>query len=398
MSVIEELSLHSGRSDHEARQLTPADVPTEEGEMSLEQPSPQPNNDQAVPTIGLDSLRIEDLGTLATRDSIENIDDPVKEAESVGSTPRACPRVSTESCEKLSPEDDELQSPRPFHKWMRSLQRKARQRRSLRGLISGTLPRWIPGNEYGGDTSPRSSSHHQSSSSGSSFRFVSAVRSASVSLASVSIVTRSKRNMALSQCVSRTDRSSRASVSGPRVSEDSAMHENTDAIDAAATERSLQRRRILEELISTEEGYIGDVRFLMNVSHRAFDFDPFMPTSIQVYVTILASLPSLCMGLRSSINQNLTEIIELHEEILGDLHRVVPHSEYTQLEVPCCVTGSTNQAPSAVRGHRRWDSLDGAQGRNNRGTWLQRVPGMLSEPQVVAEVSKVFAKKVSKAP
>jgi hypothetical protein len=37
-------------------------------------------------------------------------------------------------------------------------------------------------------------------------------------------------------------------------------------IDVAAIERSLQRRRILEELISTEEGYIGDVRFLMNVS------------------------------------------------------------------------------------------------------------------------------------
>jgi hypothetical protein len=36
-------------------------------------------------------------------------------------------------------------------------------------------------------------------------------------------------------------------------------------MDPATIERSLQRRRILEELISTEESYIGDVRFLMNV-------------------------------------------------------------------------------------------------------------------------------------
>ncbi|KAJ6445632.1 membrane-associating domain-containing protein [Purpureocillium lavendulum] len=101
-------------------------------------------------------------------------------------------------------------------------------------------------------------------------------------------------------------RSSRASISGPRLSEESVMAEEGEALDTAALERALQRRRILDELISTEEGYIGDVRFLGNV-----------------YVTILASLPTLCMGLRASINQNLTEIIELHEEILGDLHRVM---------------------------------------------------------------------------
>ncbi|PHH87009.1 hypothetical protein CDD83_9425 [Cordyceps sp. RAO-2017] len=116
-----------------------------------------------------------------------------------------------------------------------------------------------------------------------------------------------------------------------------------DVVDAAATERAMQRRRVLEELIDTEEAYIGDVRFLMNV-----------------YLTILASLPSMCTGLRSSINKNLTEIVELHEEILGELHRAVPHSEYTQPQ------------------------------------WLQSVPGMLAEPQVVAEVSKVFAKKMNR--
>lgn len=36
-------------------------------------------------------------------------------------------------------------------------------------------------------------------------------------------------------------------------------------IDLEAAERAIQRRRILEEIISTEEGYIGDIRFLINV-------------------------------------------------------------------------------------------------------------------------------------
>lgn len=400
MSVVEPPSSSLRSSIHGSRQSSQADAPIEEEDMGLGENSPQPDNDRDVPTSGLDNLRIQGIDTLETSDSIENIGDTLKAPGSAEGTIRAYPRVSIEPCDKPTqnpPQDDQLPSPRPFQKWMRSLHRKARQRPSLWGSTPGTLPRWFSGHEHGVDASPRSSFHRQSSSSGSSFRFVSAVRSASVSLASVSIVARSKRNTALSQCVSRTDRSSRASMSGLRVSEDSAMHDNTDAIDAASTERSLQRRRILEELISTEEGYIGDVRFLMNVSRGAFDSKTAMLRNIQVYVTILASLPSLCMGLRSSINQNLTEIVELHEEILGELHRVVPHSEYTQLEVPSCVPNSTDQAPAGVQEHRRWASLDAAPGRNIRQAWLQSVPGMLSEPQVAAEVSKVFAKKVSKA-
>jgi hypothetical protein len=137
----------------------------------------------------------------------------------------------------------------------------------------------------------------------------------------------------------------------------------------------LQRRRILEELIETEEGYIGDVRFLMNV-----------------YVTILASLPTLSPGLRSSINQNLTDIVELHETLLGDLHRVVPHSEYTQLDVTPPIGSSSD------RGHKRWRSLDAVPEDKVGLNWLQAIPGMTSEPQVAAEVAKVFSKKVRSPP
>ncbi|RCI11507.1 hypothetical protein L249_7270 [Ophiocordyceps polyrhachis-furcata BCC 54312] len=296
---------------------------------------------------------IQGIETLETSPSIENIGDTLRYAAPL-------PLASVEECSQ-EPQDQEPRLTRPFHRWVRSFHRKAKRRPSLWTADGAVL-------------SPPPS--RMSSSSGSSFRFVSAVRSASVSLASVSIVTRSRRNTALSRCVSRTERSSRASASGPRASEDSAVFDKTDVIDVAAVERSMQRRRILEELISTEEGYIGDVRFLMNV-----------------YVTILASLPAMCMGLRSSINKNLADIVELHEEILGELHRAVPHSEYTQPQ------GSYNVASLAIAetpGHRRWASVDGALERRRRVSWLQKTPGMLADPQVVAEVSKIFAKKMNR--
>ncbi|RDA88021.1 hypothetical protein CP532_3402, partial [Ophiocordyceps camponoti-leonardi (nom. inval.)] len=331
------------------------DSPGAEGDLTEErdivfQPASQSSQDE--------KLRIQGIETLDTSPSIENIGDTLHYAVPL-------PLTSVEEHSKDSqdnePQDQEPRLTRPFHKWVRSFHRKARRRPSLWTADGAVL-------------SPPPS--RMSSSSGSSFRFVSAVRSASVSLASVSIVTRSRRNTALSRCMSRTERSSRASASGPRASEDSAIPDKTEVIDVAAVERSMQRRRILEELISTEEGYIGDVRFLMNV-----------------YVTILASLPAMCMGLRSSINKNLADIVELHEEILGELHRAVPHSEYTQ------PPGSYNVASLAVAetpGHRRWASVDGGLERRRRVSWLQKTPGMLADPQVVAEVSKIFAKKMNR--
>ncbi|KAL7820389.1 Dbl homology domain-containing protein [Trichoderma aethiopicum] len=271
---------------------------------------------------------------------------------------------------------EQLRTERPFHKWMRTIHRRARHRHTLSDQGIGSLR---PPSETGvhSRTFPWKGTQHRHSSSESSFAFVAAVRSASASLASVSAVARSRRTTRRSQGFSTTERSSRASISGPRASEDSGFLENQSLADLAAIERSLQRRKVLEELISTEEGYIGDVRFLMNV-----------------YVTILAALPSICVGLRSSINRNLTEIVKLHEEILGELHRVVPHSEYTQADLAPSLSPSAN--PDCLLTHRRWSSLGAIPEQNVKARWLLKAPGMLSDPQVAAEVSKVFAKKISR--
>ncbi|KAK4230517.1 hypothetical protein QBC38DRAFT_507374 [Podospora fimiseda] len=262
---------------------------------------------------------------------------------------------------------------KPFQRWIKTFQKRTMRRQEMSASDGDLTPGFF---DSEGRTSMTWESSHHRQSSDSSFGFVAAVKSASISLTNVSVFTRSRRNtLRSSRGHSRTDRSSRASVSGARLSEDSVCPERQMILDPAVMERSLQRRRILEELITTEESYIGDVRFLMNV-----------------YVTILAALPTLPSGLRASINQNLTDIVELHEEMLGELHRAVPHSEYTQLDIPAQPPPVT----PGIRGHQRWRSLDAVPEDKDSLSWLRDVPGMLSEPQTAAEVAKIFSKKMNR--
>ncbi|KAL9575272.1 hypothetical protein ACKAV7_000634 [Fusarium commune] len=145
-------------------------------------------------------------------------------------------------------------------------------------------------------------------------------------------------------------------------------------IDVAAIQRSLRRRQIIEELINTEESYIGDIRFL-----------------IHTYINLLAALPTLPERLRSSINHNLDQILQLHEEILGELHRVVPDSEYSQADHLIISSLKLNNPKT---GHRRWPSLDMVPGDQGSLQLLEKEPGVLSEPQVAADAAKIFSKRI----
>ncbi|KEY67517.1 hypothetical protein S7711_02437 [Stachybotrys chartarum IBT 7711] len=273
----------------------------------------------------------------------------------------------------------DIESKKPFQRWMRSLHRRTKRRPPLDELHRDNSCELLRPDDRHSPSMMAPSGHHRNSSSGSSFRFVSAVRSASVSLASMSAVTRSRRNTARSHCLSQTNRSSRASLSMPRASEDSAvLDELTGLLDAAATERALQRRRILNELISTEESYVGDVRFLLNV-----------------YITILASLPTLPTGLRSTINRNLAEVVELHEEILQELRRIMPDAEHVEARLAVMSNGRVLDCNSYAHNHRHRTSLDVVPEGGRASTWGQQTQETPSSPQEVAEVAKVFARKVN---
>jgi hypothetical protein len=149
----------------------------------------------------------------------------------------------------------------PFNKWIRNLHRRATQRRETANCdidnsgCEGELFRF-PNQQL--------RSRHKKSSSGSSSAFVTAVKSASISIASFSIAPRSRKTEASSRHL-RTDRSSKTSNVG-RLSEDSSYIARGIIIDQAVTNRLLQRRHVLEEIITTEESYVADVKFLMNVN------------------------------------------------------------------------------------------------------------------------------------
>ncbi|KAM0281922.1 hypothetical protein ACHAQH_003267 [Verticillium albo-atrum] len=320
----------------------------------------------------LDGLHIEGVDVLNTLDSMTafsiplNDDDVHRSAGGYSQLPNG-----QAMCHTQAPSDNRLlEDGIPFRKWMKALHRRAKHRSDSPENDDEAF--WNPCGPVGWSPQSRARAHHRTSSSGSSFDFVAAVKSASVSLASASVVTRQKKDTGLVRCHSRTERSSRASFTAARLSEDSGYGDRMPAHDPAAVERSLQRRRILEELISTEEGYIGDVRFLMNV-----------------YVTLLASLPTLPLGMRSSINRNLTEIIELHEEILGDLHRVVPDSEYAQPDLAPPTSVSTG------RGHRRWRSLDAVPEDCHSTPWTREAPSIGSEAQIAGDVARAFSRKMN---
>jgi len=293
-------------------------------------------------------------------------------------------RFSLDDDERSGNEFLPINSDKPFNKWVRSLQRRAIDRRQT---VSGDCSGSGYENEFFESTSTSRPFSHKKSSSGSSFGFVTAIKSASISLASFSVAPRSKRT-AVSSYQQRTDLSSRASNHG-RVSEDSSYISRGLFIDQAVTNRLLQRRRVLEELITTEESYVADLKFLMNVRPSSRYNICIADMVYQVYVTLLAAIPTLSFGLRASINRNLNEIVELHEELLGGLHRAVPHSEYSQLPVPEVPTHTRTHA------HTRWRSLDAGTENVRGAAWLQKIPGMTAEPKIAAEAAKVFAKKIS---
>jgi hypothetical protein len=160
---------------------------------------------------------------------------------------------------KMSPLSLSLEY-QPFNKWMKNLQRRATGRRKT---VSCDLGGSALERELFDSQSFQRRSAHKKSSSGSSSGFVTAVKSASVSLASISIAPRSRRT-GVSSRHQRTDRSSKDSNVG-RLSEDSSYIARGIVIDQAVGNRLLQRRRVLEEIISTEESYVADVKFLMNV-------------------------------------------------------------------------------------------------------------------------------------
>ncbi|KAK6003152.1 hypothetical protein QM012_000997 [Aureobasidium pullulans] len=275
----------------------------------------------------------------------------------------------------------------PFSRWMNTLKTKkasykSRVRPKLDALFS-TQPVI---------TSPEPSvrGHRKSESWASSTNFVTAVKSATITVASASIAplsrSASKRSGYLRFCRG----SSGLFESEPRFSTDSPRPSLSLIIDDAARQRAKKRREKIEELIKTEESYLADLKALSNAY---FTFLP--PTS-----------PFSGTQTRAPARSNITNMLQLHTELLEDLHRVIPFSEHDQ-------GISETPMPKRKSHHVRWHSEDSLPVRRphlatSHTGWSDRYsldshgsPGrepqsLTCTPITAADVGRIFAKNIKR--
>lgn len=113
-------------------------------------------------------------------------------------------------------------------------------------------------------------------------------------------------------------------------------------------------------------------------------------------------MPTVSTQIRHSVEQIVTQIVELHDDVLGELYKVIPNAELTQPEP------SESSTSSRRRKHIRWHSADVAIPRSDAAPDARRlrhsfevnrtkdakVPVITADTATVAKVAKVFNKLV----
>lgn len=156
-----------------------------------------------------------------------------------------------------------LTSDQPFSRWMNTLRLK---KASYKSRVRPKLDFLFSNQPVVTSPEPSVRGHRKSESWASSANFVTAVKSATMTVASASIAplsrSASKRSGHLRFCRG----SSGLFESEPRFSTDSARPSLSLIIDDAARQRAKKRREKIEELIKTEESYLADLKALSSVS------------------------------------------------------------------------------------------------------------------------------------
>lgn len=115
-------------------------------------------------------------------------------------------------------------------------------------------------------------------------------------------------------------------------------------------------------------------------------------------------MPSLPAQTRASIQQNISQILQLHEHLLAELHQAVPQADFTQ-------SAQHETYPITKAKHIRFHSADMMPGRfgEHRLTRklrhsldLARSPdhrphmqSLVTDTRTIGEIAKIFNKHVS---
>ncbi|KAF3033095.1 hypothetical protein E8E12_004456 [Didymella heteroderae] len=261
----------------------------------------------------------------------------------------------------------------PFRRWMSILLRRHLYHRKKQELSFDC------GEEILAVRSPLSTDAYSvrrvSESITSSMGFVTTVKTTSVTVASTSIAPMSE------QAAHKMTRfGNRSSNTEARRSIDSNRGGLGPVLDESAWLRSLQRRKVVEELIASEESYIADLKVLIN--------DYFM---------ILTALPALPGQTKSSIQQNIAQILQLHEDLLAELQQTVPQADFTK-------SAQQETYPVTKAKHIRFHSADIIPGRLGEHRAARRLRhsleigrspdkrprGLVTDTTTVSNIAKIF--------
>ncbi|KAL8680100.1 MAG: hypothetical protein Q9186_003684 [Xanthomendoza sp. 1 TL-2023] len=179
------------------------------------------------------------------------------------------------------------------------------------------------------------------------------------------------RKIRRSNPFSKSNRSSRRSDDQARSSVDS------NALEIAAFQRTTQRQKTLEELVLSEAGYIADLKVL-----------------IHAYFTLLTLAPNVPQHTSTQIQQNVTEILALHEDLLAQIQHIIvePTVHTVRRDLPSLPkqnrqrSVNSHQITSAITGlvHTARTSIDSA-----RPPCLKGVSTPADTNNVI-EVARVF--------
>ena len=239
-------------------QVTAPSSPTPSATISKQGPETSISSDDSTETFEIADSRFEESGLF---DLYEAIHSPLPNDSSLESTSNEVVELDAPTTESTG-----IQSkPQPFRRWISVLRRRHIQRR--REHVPEDIQ--IPFDTTNENTTlhnlrsrQRSSVRRTSGSMSSSMGCVTVVKSASITIASTSIAPRSDVG-----AYGRTRLGNRSSNhSEARRSMESHGGALGPIIDEGAWLRSLQRRKVVEELVASEESYIADLKVLINVS------------------------------------------------------------------------------------------------------------------------------------
>ncbi|KAF2273398.1 uncharacterized protein EI97DRAFT_436053 [Westerdykella ornata] len=278
----------------------------------------------------------------------------------------------------------EISGAPPFRRWM-SILRRRHLYQDASSIISsfhddsGVYP-------LDRSTSVQSAESHPtySDSASSSLGFVTRVKTASLTVSGASITTASERTSVQNKPCSRTRAGTLPEI---RRSTDSTATNLGTTLDEDAWLRSLQRRQIVEEIVSSEESYVADLKTLSND-----------------YFTLVSTIPAISSRARTCIQHNINQILQLHQDLLRELHRVVPHADFTQSVV------QRETYPAARPKHIRFHSVDlipvklaepNATQRLRHSLELGRPPdkrsqALILDTQTAGNIAKVFNAHMSR--